>query len=117
MVQQHVVEQQPARRKALDSVAIARGGAVVDWNPSGVAIMSQYKWGGACNNAEEDCEPLPQLQWLAARHCQLADVPPEVCRARLVMRLGCSEHAVAPASTSAHAAHMQCTERHWGAGQ
>ena len=50
---------------------------MVDWNPSGVAILSQYKWGGACNAAEEGCDPLPGLHWLAARQHQLDSADPE----------------------------------------
>ena len=77
-------------------------GAVVDWNPAGVAIMSQYKWGGQCNSVEEDCEPLANLQWLAARHAQLADLPPEVCSAAV----GCSPSVCSDAHSPAHA-HLQ----------
>ena len=52
---------------------------MVDWNPSGVVILSQYKWGGACNAAEEGCDPLPGLHWLAARQHQLESADVEAC--------------------------------------
>ena len=62
---------------------------MADWNPAGVAILVQYRWGGACNAAEAGCDPLPGLQWLAARQHQLQAVTGEV-RALFTLHPGCS---------------------------
>ena len=53
-------------------------GAVVDWNPSGVAILCQYRYGSVRTGLESPLYAVPSIHWLAARHNQLHEVP-QVC--------------------------------------
>ena len=49
----------------------------MDWNPSGVAIMSTYKFGSG-RSLEGSAWSLPNLQWLAMHADQVNDLPATV---------------------------------------
>lgn len=51
--------------------------AVVDWNPSGVAILRTYKFGSG-NTMEGTDWNLPDLKWLALRAEQVDNLPEDV---------------------------------------
>lgn len=52
--------------------------AAVDWNPSGVAILCQYRYGSTRTGLESPLYAVPDIYWLAARQDQLPDQQPEV---------------------------------------
>ena len=49
----------------------------MDWNPSGVAILSTYKFGSG-RSLEGSAWSLPNLQWLAMHADQVNDLPATV---------------------------------------
>ena len=57
---------------------------VVDWNPAGVVILCQYRYGSVRTGLESPLYAIPAIHWLAARHQQLQDIEPQVNYAEAV---------------------------------
>ena len=57
-----------------------RFSAVVDWNPSGVAILGNYKYGSHFSQ-QGSCWLLPELQWLGLVAEDLDGLPEEAYQA------------------------------------
>lgn len=54
------------------------GNAVVDWNPSGVAILCQYRYGSIRMGLESPHYAVPGIHWLVARQHQLEGIEQQV---------------------------------------
>ena len=59
---------------ALHGVSMRLCHAVVDWNPSGAAILATYRYGSQ-RMREAALHTVPGLRWLAARGALLHGVP------------------------------------------